>query len=70
MSEKALIFGPFLNGVEVINLDGNNLELKTTDSHSPSLIDQYRGYIAKKTAEYFGKKLNFVLTITEKYRER
>ncbi len=65
MGEKALIFGPFLNGVEVINLDGNNLELKTTDSHSPSLIDQYRGYIAKKTAEYFGKKLNFVLTITE-----
>ncbi len=66
MSEKALIFGPFLNGVEVINLDGNNLELKTTDSHSPALIDQYKGYIAKKTAEYFGKKLNFILTITEK----
>jgi DNA polymerase-3 subunit gamma/tau len=65
MEEKALIFGPFLGSVKVYNLQANNLELITTDSHSANLVQNDRDYIAKKTLEYFGKKLNFIVRLNE-----
>ena len=61
MKEKALIIGPFLSNVKISKLHGNNLELLTVDSHSTNLIRNDKNYIAKKTLEYFGKKLNFVV---------
>ena len=61
MTEKALIFGPFLNTVEVSDLQGNNLEIISSNSHAPGIVENDKPYIAKKTLEYFGKKLNFVV---------
>jgi DNA polymerase-3 subunit gamma/tau len=63
MKEKALIFGPFLNSVQVHNLQSNNLELITSDPFSANLIQNDRDYIARKTFEYFGKRLNFIVRL-------
>lgn len=65
MKEKALIFGPFLSSLKVYDLQANNLELITTDSHSVTLFQNDRDYIAKKTLEYFGKRLNFIVKLNE-----
>ncbi len=61
MKEKALIFGPFLNSVEVSDLRANNLEILSSNSHAQSIVENDKDYISKKTLEYFGKKLNFVV---------
>jgi DNA polymerase III subunit gamma/tau len=66
MKEKALIFGPFLSSVRINDLRANNLELITTDSHSTNLVENDKDYIAKKTYDYFGKRLNFVVRLEEK----
>lgn len=66
MKEKALIFGPFLNSVIINDLNANNLELITTDSHSTNLVENDKDYIAKKTYDYFGKRLNFIVRFEEK----
>ena len=65
MKEKALIFGPFLNSVEVSDLNANNLEIISSDSHAQNIVENDKDYISKKTTEYFGKKLNFVVKLTQ-----
>ncbi len=69
MKEKALIFGPFLSNVKVYNLHANNLELITTDPHYTNLVKNDKDYIAKKTLEYFGKKLNFKVRLVEESKQ-
>ncbi len=68
MKEKALIFGPFLSSVEVASLNANNLEIISSDSHAQNIVENDKDYISKKTTEYFGKKLNFIVKLTDKPR--
>jgi DNA polymerase-3 subunit gamma/tau len=65
MKEKALIFGPFLNSVEVSDLKANNLEIISSDTHAQNIVENDKDYISKKTTEYFGKKLNFVVKLAQ-----
>jgi len=69
MKEKALIFGPFLNSVEVSDLNANSLEIISSDSHAQKIVKNDKDYISKKTLEFFGKKLNFVVKLTDKPQE-
>ncbi len=66
MKEKALILGPFLNSVEIKNLNSNNLELLSSDSHAANIVENDKEYLAKKTLEYFGRKLKFVVKLGAK----
>lgn len=66
MKEKALIFGPFLNSVELSDLNANNLEIISADSHAKKIVENDKDYISKKTLEYFGKKLNLVVKFVDK----
>ncbi len=65
MKEKALIFGPFLNNVEVSDLNANRLEIISSDSHAQNIVENDKDYISKKTLEFFGKKLNFTVKLTD-----
>lgn len=68
MAEKALIFGPFLNSVKVSDLKANSLELISSDAHAQNIVENDKDYIARKTLDYFGKKLNFVVKLTAEPR--
>ncbi len=63
MKEKALILGPFLNSVEIESLHTNNLEMISSDSHAAVIVENDKEYLAKKTLEYFGRKLKFVVKL-------
>ncbi len=58
-SEKGLIFGPAIKNAVPLNLEGNKLNLSVEDSHYGDIIRNNQNYIAKKTQEFFGKKLVF-----------
>ncbi len=53
MSEKSLVLGPLLSSITVSKLTGSKLELETTDSHSITLLEQDKEYIAKKNFGIF-----------------
>ena len=61
MKEKSLVLGPLLYEATVSNFNGNRLELELSDSHAVALIDQHKDYLAKKTLEYFGKRIDFTI---------
>lgn len=65
-NEKKLTLGPLLNGVTISNLKGNTLELETTDLHASSVVDQLKAYIANKTTQFFGRKLDFTIKLIDK----
>jgi DNA polymerase III subunit gamma/tau len=69
MKEKALVLGPLLGGATVSNFNGNMLELETTDSHASSLVEQFKVYIAKKTSQFYGKKIHFSIKVINKQAE-
>ncbi len=58
-SEKGLIFGPYIKSAKLVGIDGNKLKIYSEDSHFKDIIDRQQDYIAKKTQEYFGKKIFF-----------
>lgn len=61
MSEKSLVLGPMLNEAIVTGFSGNKLELETKDPDSAALVKQHKDYIAKKTLEFFGRKIDFII---------
>ncbi len=65
MKEKALILGPFLNSVEISDLNSNNLEIISSDPHARNIVENDKDYISKKTLEYFGKKLNLTVKLSD-----
>lgn len=75
MSEKSLVLGPLLNEATISGFSGNKLELETTDLHSAALVEQLKDYINKKTIEFFGRKIDFIIKLVnnsnpEKPREK
>jgi DNA polymerase III subunit gamma/tau len=60
-SEKGLMFGPFIKSVKLLNLEGNEINIYSEDSHGKDIISRNQDYLAKKSQEYFGKKLKFCL---------
>ncbi len=58
-SEKGLIFGPYIKNAKLVGIDGNKLKIYSEDAHFKDIIDRQQEYIAKKTQEYFGKKISF-----------
>ncbi len=60
-NEKGLIFGPFIQSVQLLGLEGNKLKIRSNDSHGKDIINHHQDYIAKKTQEFFGKKMIFHL---------
>ena len=57
--EKALTLGQLINGVKPLTLKGNQLKLSTEDPHVEELFKTYESYFAKKSQEFFGKKIYF-----------
>ena len=66
-SEKGLIFGPFLQEIELVKLDGNKLSIQSKDAHAESIITDQEDYIQKKTMDFFGKRLYFKFLISESH---
>lgn len=64
-SEKGLIFGPFLQAIELVKLEGNKLVIHSKDAHAESIITDQEDYIQKKTAEFFGKRLTFKFLMSD-----
>jgi DNA polymerase-3 subunit gamma/tau len=60
-SEKGLMFGPFIKSVKLLNLEGNEINIYSEDSHGKDIISRNQDYLAQKSQEYFGKKLKFCL---------
>ena len=58
-NEKGLIFGPAIRNAKPLTLEGNRLNISVEDLHYGNVINSNQEYIAKKTEEYFGKKLIF-----------
>ena len=58
-SEKGLIFGPYIKNAKLVGIDGNKLKIYSEDSHFKDIIARQEDYIAKKTLEYFGRKISF-----------
>ncbi len=56
-SDKGLILGPFMRGVNLLGLEGNILNVTSEDSHGVNILRHEEEYLAKKTQEYFGKKM-------------
>ncbi len=62
-SEKGLIFGPLLKRVKPIEMQGNKIMFSSSDEHDKKVVADQQEYINKKTHEYFGKKLNFIVSV-------
>ena len=58
-AEKGLMFGPFIKSVKLLELNGSQLKIYSEDSHGKDIVSRHQDYIAKKTMEYFGKKISF-----------
>jgi DNA polymerase III subunit gamma/tau len=63
LAEKGLIFGPFLEKSKLVSLEGNVLKIFSEDEHGEKIIESHADYIAKKTLEYFGRKISFEYTL-------
>ncbi len=59
-SEMGLMFGPFIKSVKPLELNGTQLKIYCSDEHGKDIVNRHQDYIAKKTFEYFGKKISFV----------
>ena len=58
-AEKGLMFGPFIRSAKLLNIEGNEINIYSEDSHGKDIINRNRDYLAKKSLEFFGKKLTF-----------
>lgn len=58
-TEKPLILGHFIHSLTPVSLDGNKLNISSTDSHVKDLLRTNENYFTKKSYDYFGKRINF-----------
>ena len=58
-TEKPLMLGQFIHSLTPVSLDGNKLNISSTDSHVKDLLRTNENYFAKKSYDYFGKRINF-----------
>ena len=58
-TEKPLMLGQFINSLTPVSLDGNKLNICSSDSHVKDLLKTNENYFAKKSYDYFGKRINF-----------
>ena len=58
-AEKPLMLGQFIYSLTPVSLDGNKLNISSTDSHVKDLLRTNENYFAKKSYDYFGKRINF-----------
>ena len=58
-NEKPLILGQFIHSLNPISLDGNKLSISSADSHVKDLLKTNEVYFAKKSMDFFGKKIIF-----------
>jgi DNA polymerase-3 subunit gamma/tau len=59
VTEKRMMLGPYIGLVELIGLEGAALKVYLGDEDGKKQFILYKDYIAKKSAEIFGKKLEF-----------
>ncbi len=60
-AERGLMFGPFIRSAKLLNLEGNEINIFSEDLHGEDIINRNKDYLAKKSLEFFGKKLTFHL---------
>ena len=60
--DKPLILGPVIQNAEVLNFEGNKLNIGGIDSDGKFLLKSHKDYIEKTAMDYFGKKLQFIFT--------
>ncbi len=58
-NEKTFILGQFIHTVTPVSLEGNKLNITSTDSHVKDLFKTYEDYFAKKSHAFFGKRIYF-----------
>lgn len=58
-TEKPLMLGQFIHSLTPVSLDGNKLNISSSDSHVKDLLKTNENYFAKKSYDYFGKRINF-----------
>ncbi|NWF90279.1 MAG: DNA polymerase III subunit gamma/tau [Ignavibacteriaceae bacterium] len=61
--ERSLIFGPLMKNLQLINLEGNKINVSGADEHGKFLLSKNQDYINKKVLNAFGKK--FTLHFSE-----
>ena len=60
-SEKGLIFGPFIQDIKLLSLEGNRLFIFSDNPDGDKILSNHEEYFQKKTNEIFGKKLKLEL---------
>ena len=60
-SEKGLIFGPFIQDIKLLSLEGNRLFIFSDNPDGDKILSNHEEYFQKKTNEFFGKKLKLEL---------
>ncbi len=63
-SDMGLILGPFIKQISPLELNGNKLKIYSEDYHGKDIINRHQEYLAKKTLEFFGKKISFQFSST------
>ncbi len=63
--DKPLILGPVIQNAEVLNFEGNKLDIGGIDADGKFLMKSHKDYIEKTAMSYFGKKLQFNFTETK-----
>jgi len=58
-NEKPLILGQFIHSLNPVSLKGNKLSISSADSHVKDLLKTNEVYFAKKSMDFFGKKIIF-----------
>lgn len=58
-NERSFILGQFIHTVTPVSLEGNKLNISSTDSHVKDLLKTYEDYFTKKSLAFFGKRINF-----------
>ena len=60
-SEKGLTLGPALEGFNLLSLKDNNLYFSSDKDEDLNTFRLNEKYLSKKTEEFFGRKLNFIV---------
>jgi DNA polymerase-3 subunit gamma/tau len=59
ITEKKFSLGPYVGNLELVSLEGNKLKVFLSDEDGKKSFGLDKDYLAKKTAEIFGKKIIF-----------
>jgi DNA polymerase-3 subunit gamma/tau len=58
INEEKILIGSALSNLKIYNLEGNQLNFKTSDESIHFLINQNKNYIDQKLNEYFGRRIS------------